>query len=620
MASSSTAVAPGWQVSAWLAALALCWLGLQGLVAEWQPDLATLEFGWLLLAPVLWVASGLRFPPSRPARDVAAGALESPRRWIDIVATLVIAGLSLTLSIVTGAQFDDLPPAYHDEFAYLFQAQSILQGHWSWPGSPVFPELFDQMHILNEGRMACRYYPGTGTWIAPWLWIGHPYWGHYVAGAISAALVYWIGKELEGRLTGFVAGMAFAVAPGPALFSNLLLAHHPCLLGLMVFLWGFVRGRRSGRFTDYLLSGAGLGFALLCRPATAVGFGAPFGVWCFVVTFPDVKQWFSREAQAERCDDSTQRSACASRLRNVWLGYGIPLLAALAVAAAYNSATTGDWRTSSYQLYTDIYTPRHVYGLNNVVRGEQHLGPKVLDEYDRWAENLTPELANVNSRNRLIISGLWTIGLPLLVITLVVSLPLLWRGDRGWMCVAWAVVSLHAFHWPYWYVGIMGWHYVFETAPLICLLFGYATTRLVRTWRCQGQGLLVGWWPVLLLLAWSGMYLNVSEDRQSRWSRGVGSILYPRQQHALYRSWLAQQIGDQPALVLIDQSSSETHLDLVVNTPGLQDRVLFGRYRSGKTDLGAVIAAFPERSVFVAQLAQKRVVSAAALVPAEAHP
>lgn len=616
MVSSVSSVSPVWQCLAWLTALSLCWLGLQGLVAEWPSDLATLEFGWLLLAPILWVADGLR-SPRRPVRTAAAAADRMPNRGIDLAATLLIVGVSLGLSAVTGAAFDDLPLAYHDEYSYLFQAQSILHGRWTWPSSPVMPELFDQMHILNEGRMASRYYPGTGTWLAPWLLLGHPYWGQYAAGAISAALIYWIGRELSGRLTGFVAGIAFAAAPGPALFSNLLLAHHACLLGLMVFLWGFVRGRQSGRVTDFLLSGAGLGFALLCRPATAVGFGLPLGVWCFAVL---VAKGLGLRAKGQEEGPKSSFLALSPQPLALCLGYGLPLLAAFAVAAAYNSATTGDWRTSSYQLYTDIYTPRHVYGLNNVVRGEQHLGPKVLDDYDRWAENLTPEMANINARNRLLISALWTIGLPLLSLTLVLSLPLLWGGDRGWMCVAWGVVSLHAVHWPYWYVGIMGWHYVYETAPLLCLLFGYASSRLVSTWRDARHPLLVGWFPVLLLLAWSGMYASVSEDWQSRWSRGVGSIAFPREQHAMFRRWVAQQVGPEAALVLIDQSSSNPHLDLVVNNAGLADQILYGRYRPEKTDLAAVMAAFPHRRVFVANAAQQRMVPAAALTSRAVSP
>ncbi|OYW19505.1 MAG: hypothetical protein B7Z55_08695, partial [Planctomycetales bacterium 12-60-4] len=140
------------------------------------------------------------------------------------------------------------------------------------------------------------------------------------------------------------------------------------------------------------------------------------------------------------------------------------------------------------------------------------------------------------------------------------------------------------------------------------------TAELVSGWRQTGHRLLIGWFPVLLLLAWSGMYASVSEDWQSRWSRGVGSIAFPREQHAMFRRWVAQQVGSEAALVLIDQSTSNPHLDLVVNNAGLADQILYGRFRPGKTDLAAVIAAFPARRVFVADAAQQRMVPAEALV------
>ena len=56
----------------------------------------------------------------------------------------------------------------------------------------------------------------------------------------------------------------------------------------------------------------------------------------------------------------------------------------------YHQSVTGSWKTSPYQLYTDIYTPRHVYGFNNVLRGEQLVGPKVIEAYDRWGEKPHP--------------------------------------------------------------------------------------------------------------------------------------------------------------------------------------------------------------------------------------
>src|SRR5271155_19137 len=47
--------------------------------------------------------------------------------------------------------------------------------------------------------------------------------------------------------------------------------------------------------------------------------------------------------------------------------------------------------------------------------------------------------------------------------------------------IAASVVSLHVVHVPYWFVGIMGWHYVLETAPLLLLLFAITSRDVVRS-------------------------------------------------------------------------------------------------------------------------------------------
>src|SRR5690606_37132164 len=96
----------------------------------------------------------------------------------------------------------------------------------------------------------------------------------------------------------------------------------------------------------------------------------------------------------------------------------------------FNRAITGDGWLTPYQQYTDVYTPRHVFGFNNVVRGEQHLGPKVLENYDEWAQNLTPALAARNVGRRIMFSMIWTLGIvPLTLAGLVFLLTVdCWNG------------------------------------------------------------------------------------------------------------------------------------------------------------------------------------------------
>jgi hypothetical protein len=447
--------------------------------ADWLPFLP-----WLLAAPLVW---GMRSRPRSTAPRTSPRTGESALPVWGLA--LLMAAISFAVSAWTGASFGDRPPTYHDEFSYLFQARTFLGGRLSFPSFQPLPELFDQMHVLNEGRFASRYFPGTGLWLAPFVAIGRPYLGHWLAGALATLCVFWTGWELGGRRTAIVAGLLNALSPGLALFSNLLLSHHPTLVGLMFFIWMSLRAQRTGRIRDHAFGAIGLTFAMLCRPMTAFGVGLPFGL---------LLAWQLLRPNAKN-DMSTGSSTAVDSLRQralVVVAWGLPLAAGLGGMLYYNAAITGDPWVSPYQLYTDTYTPRHVYGFHNVTRGEQRLGPKVLENYDTWAEELTPALAARKVKIRTFASLRWTLGVvPIAAAVLVLLLsPAAW--NRGVLLIAAAIVALHAVHIPYWFEGIMGWHYVFESAPLWLLLVAEATRRLCSAWEQSGHTPLRWWWRV----------------------------------------------------------------------------------------------------------------------------
>jgi 4-amino-4-deoxy-L-arabinose transferase-like glycosyltransferase len=115
--------------------------------------------------------------------------------------------------------------------------------------------------------------------MAPFVALGHPYGGHWLAARSVRVLVFWIARELAGDAAKLIAGLLTALSPGMALFSNLLLAHHPTLVGSGVFILGALRLLRNGSLAWGLASGAGLAFAMLCRPMTAAGVALPFGLY-----------------------------------------------------------------------------------------------------------------------------------------------------------------------------------------------------------------------------------------------------------------------------------------------------------------------------------------------------
>ena len=551
---------------------------LCGMSADWLPFAP-----WVIAAPIAWRIHS--------RRQVAS--LEQDRRVGWVMAT-VWAGASFAVSAWTGAQFGDLPPAYHDEFSYLFQAKTFLAGRLSFPSFQPMPELFDQMHVLNEGRFASRYFPGAGLWLAPFVAIGKPYLGYGLAGALSTFGVYWIGWEIGGRRTAGIVGMLTALSPGLALFSNLLLAHHPTLLGLTFFIWMYLRAQRTGRLRDHALGAIGLTFAMLCRPMTAFGVGLPFGallLWQLVRNRP------ARQDAAPMW--SLRQRGC------IVAAWGIPLLAGMGGMLYYNSAITGSAWVSPYQLYTDIYTPRHVYGFHNVTRGEQRLGPKVLENYDRWAEELTPTLAARNVGRRIVASLRWTLGI-VPILAAAVSL-LMWRTgwSRGAVLIAAAIVSLHVAHIPYWFEGIMGWHYVFESAPLWLLLVAESSRRQTDAWRQSGHSLMCWWWSGLLVTAVAVNLVTVAPLWPGRLPVGIAEVSFPRQRYADFFAAAHKLAAGQPAIVFVEHDPADRHIDYVVNDPALDGPLLIARYRPGRMDLDEARALFPDRQAFLFRAASR---------------
>lgn len=583
------------QITAWFLGLAACVVAMLGLIAEWDPGLATVQLLWMLLAPVV-----VMLPERKRAKPLDTSPPHNGL-VIDWSLAVMFGCVSLAVSVGIGSRIGDLPPLYHDEYSYLFQAKTLLAGRFSFPSSPVHSELFNQMHVLNEGRMASRYYPGAGLWLAPFVALGHPYWGPWLAGAIATMLIYWTGYELGGRFVGCIASLTMALSPGIGLFANLLLAHHPTLVGLGVFLLGITRWRRTRSGWDASFAGIGLSYAMLCRPMTAAGLALPFGL--------DVLWWLIRGNRPGALSDSVESQRPLSRRLVALLGLGLPLVCGWCVMLAYNRDITGEWLTSPYQLYTEIYTPRNVYGFNNVIRGERHLGPKVIDYYDRdWTVNLTPSVALTNALTRWIASWLWAVdALPLLLITIVL-IGSASRLYQRWLLVGSAILSLHAVHVPYWYVGIMGWHYVFESAPLWCLLLGMVTQCLFVNWSHSRHVGLKVWWLGLIGLSLAGSYVAPTGLWRPRIEDGIGSLAHPRRQQAEVRRWIEASVSERPALVLLDQTETEaSHLDFVTNDPGLTSEIILGRLRTNETELSAIVRDFPDRSVYVASPHRKTI-------------
>ena len=577
-------------------------------------------FAFLLL-PLFWVIRSrwkLKPKPLGPAFQSWLGYATKPgpeTKRLDALRALLLASLAFFLSLAVsgwigatrvpvagkgGSQtftLKDLPPALHDEYSHLFQARTFLAGRLAWPGREKHPGLFDQMHVLNDnGVFAGRYFPGTAFWMAPFVAIGEPHWGHWLASALSAAFVFFIGRELAGNGVGLLAGLLAAVSPGIQTFAQMLLAHQTTLLGLTFFTWMFLWLLRTKSCSSAVLAGSGLAFAMLCRPMTAAGVGLPFGIW--------FAWWWLRGSK--EAETFTRRTLVAAAL-------GLPIALGIGGMMIYNNRLTGDPFVTPYQLYTEIYTPRHVYGFNNVNRAAGSKSDKILENYDRWAENLTPTLAAQNVKTRVIASGRWVLGLVILAMV-IGAFPFLagrkasapYLSDRRWWLILAAVISLHLAHVPYWFAGIRDWHYVFESAPYLLLIAAGVTACFWGEWRIRGRVGMIVWWSGFLVLSlWMSYGPLPGDSGPPLVQSALVDDIWARRNYATFDRLLEHAVTDRPALVLIAGDPSDRHMDFVTNRPDLESEILRGRFRPDQAPLEDVLESFSDRSIYVVVLNPK---------------
>lgn len=582
----------------------------------------TTPFAILLLAlPAFWFAPSMQFASKSAWRTLGVWLKESPEFsqtgaragkqyscWILAATVGLVAFLncwrvySLPVHTKVDQTFGQLPLAFHDEYSYEFQARTMLAGRLSYPSHPQAARLFDQFHVVNEGRFASRYFPGAGAWLAPFVALGHAHGAQWLATVLTCMFIFGIGRELSCNGVGLLAGLLVACSPGIVLFGNMLLAHQPTMAGLSVFMWSFLRLARALDAVAVVsrvvicragLAGAGLSFAMLCRPMSAAGVALPFGIW--------IACWLVKHAKQNR--------PIAVR---VVTGFAVPLLLGFGAIMAHNSSTTGDAFKTPYQLYTDIYTPRHVYGFNNVANAEPIAPDRVIQNYDQWAVNLDLQLAVSNVYARAQASTEWTVGTVVAVISLCIFLigaaKLL---DNRWWLVLAGIVSIHVAHIPYWYDGIMHWHYVYESGMLLCLIVAAATQLLVRLTQQIDRVWLQVWWASLLCVSlWSSTF-DCSPFWNARLNSEVSNVGFAKLKHFAFKQRVAQIHG--PAIVLVRHDAADRHIDYVTNDPALKSDVLFARLPAATLDepqtLALVRSTYPGHRLFVFDAATNNLTS-----------
>jgi uncharacterized membrane protein len=226
-----------------------------------------------------------------PALDVIARPLMGLYEWLQRRKTIVfVTGAAvfvfLASNLISWRVFEHIP-RIHDNVAQLFQARLFAQGKLFAP-SPPFPQFFDMMLMVNDGRWYSQYPPGHPLMLMLGVLIGMPWIVNPLLGALTVGVIYLLGKELYDERTARLGALLACLSPFLILMSSQFMNHTSSLFFATLFTYGYVRsvkrpmpaGKRFFLAASSLplLTGLALGMVVLVRPYTALLVALPFAL------------------------------------------------------------------------------------------------------------------------------------------------------------------------------------------------------------------------------------------------------------------------------------------------------------------------------------------------------
>ena len=241
-----------------------------------------LAAGCLLIAFIGVVALARPATEDRSGPPADTSTRRGPSRTVIAVAVAVLALVSLAVSLwVADAVLGGLPHQI-DGVVYLLQARWLLDGDVAPAASAIQDHLRVPFTYLVGGRWIGHYPIGWPALLALGLLVGAPQLVNPVLGALFVALVFAVGRELDGTATGLAAAVLATVSPLLRLLGGSMFPHTACAVLTMVAFWLLLLARRHRGWWWGAGAGAALGLCLAIRPLSAAMTAAALGAWLLI--------------------------------------------------------------------------------------------------------------------------------------------------------------------------------------------------------------------------------------------------------------------------------------------------------------------------------------------------
>ncbi|MBI2796209.1 MAG: hypothetical protein HYX65_05820 [Gemmatimonadetes bacterium] len=276
---------------------------------------------------VLAVATAVQFAPRATGGWVARVEGWLAHRWAPLAAALASG---VVVAWVAGWTLHPVP-VYHDERAYLLQAELFARGVFAGASAPL-PEFWTQLHVFVTPYLAAKYPLGTSLLLAPFAALGAPGLGPVVYGAIGGGLVFALARRAGGGVVA-LATLLLWMPAGPVLTIRASYMSQVVTVPLWLSAWwAMARYHGGGRAGWLVLVCVATATCVIVRPLTAMALAVPCA-WVLVPLVTRRRDW---------------------PVAGAALAAGVAVLALLPIQ---NAVTTGDWRTSPLVTYTREVTP-----------------------------------------------------------------------------------------------------------------------------------------------------------------------------------------------------------------------------------------------------------------------
>ena len=499
--------------------------------------------GSVLIGLVAFGLSLLSFLPIPPPAGDLGGKFGSfaERRFLPLVTLVSLAAVLFYTRIWSNGSFP-FQPVVHDEFAYLFQAKTILAGKACFP-SPPLPVAFDAFHIMTEPVYASKYPPGHSLLLAPGVAAGAPWAMPLVASFFSLLLIGRLARPVLGAAWALLLLVLFAFSPAEIQIATTYLSQSSFLLMALLFLFFLRRFADRGERRNLLLAGAALGFTFLVRPLNGLLLSG-FAV-VILLTRGELRAQFRHPVRA---------GLLLAPI--VLFGLG---------GMAYNRAVTGSATLTPWELYAEVSQPEDEFGFY------KEEGPLEVREVGE-GKRIYNERVLYPNRTRytlpFAIRSLFSVRIPMSTweavppAALLFLFPLLFMGEvrKRALLTLFFIILTHGGYLLYWFPWGKYYH---EITPALILLPVLGAAGIVRRGGGEGEkrGIpIAALLLVLLVLAQAGARLPFQAEFRK------GKSVY----HGRFAALVERKVPTPSILFIRYGQGHNPDLDLVNNEPDLE--------------------------------------------------